>query len=287
MQQTSVPFDDHTLVNQPFIKKVLSTDINLNPVTELPLHHGKYDGVIFLLYQFHCRHHNDDYILVILSELLCCCGDNILNGKESFRLDILSYSGICKLIDLLSQVLLQTPSKIYTKIKEDMLPNIMFVLSTFIQERCLYTMSKYDNANKVLATNTKDMEILIIKILCLPFAVDLDHSVFYELCCSIHKTNVLRSLILITKLDKIDINIVVGLIARLVLTDEMFSSQLKSLFAHNEILDIFKGILFNQENVNVLSDLLAVLSHLSRQSSDSVTMVTNLFMDDKGKKTFF
>ena len=280
MQQKGDKCQEHTLINKQFFEKLLALEINQIPVIVLPLKHSKYDGIVYLMHNFYGTQFVDDDVIVMSCKLLCSFCGTTADGE--FRWDLLSFNSLSKLVELLSQMLMQSPNKLYTNISEDIVPEVLMSLSKLIQESCLHIMPQYRSSNKVLLASTCDLEANVVKILCLPFAIDMEQSLFYEICCSLHKGKLLQSLVFITRHNTVDINVVVGLIARLVLTDEMFASQIKNLFVRKEILDLLPSLLFDQENINVLSDMLAVLSHLSRQSPDSVAMVTRLFVKDKG-----
>ncbi|XP_066932219.1 serine/threonine-protein kinase 36-like [Clytia hemisphaerica] len=292
--QQSQNTKDNNLLHQQFAKKMITTKTT-SPDIELPMKYGFYDGLISLFTQIEglC----EDSILQILNQIIYCLAEDSMEEDQPyqyFKWNLISYQSLSQLVSLLVNIFSKFPSSFYSRIAENDLPSLMFVVSALLQikddEKVKYCSGNglTDNIDRV-DTLTEN----VIKILCLPFALDLDQSLLYEILCSLYQSSTIGSLFfLLSKPSMIDnqeeTSIVVGLIARLVLTDEMFISQLKSLLNGPENFDmLFKDLLFSSSDNAIRCDVLAVMSHLARQSADTSRVVSRIFEQENGFSRLF
>ena len=278
------------LLHQQFVKKLTSSKI-ASPDTELPKKYGFYDGLVSLFSQTEglC----EDSVLQILNQIMYCFAEDAMEEDQPcqyFKWNLISYQGVSQLVSRLVDIFSKFPNSFYSRIAENDLPSLMFVLSALLQIKD-NEKAKYYCGNG-LANEEGKMNTLaenVIKILCLPFALDLDQSLLYEILCSLYQSSTIGSLLLLLSKpsmidNKDETSIVVGLIARLVLTDEMFISQLKSLFNGPDNFDmLFKDLLFSSSDNAIRCDVLAILSHLARQSADTSRVVSRIFEQENGK----
>lgn len=285
--------DEDTTSHDAFLQKLFQTDIN-NETIHLPMQHGKYDGLVFAHYVDHQRSPNDvtteDTVIQQICQIFYYFGEQLLTDasggcEQCLNWEILSSEGIALNAQLLNEILSKSINKIYVKSVEELFPHIVFILTTLLQREHFDEIAKYKTSNDEISSvaSPLQIELIIVKILCIPFSVDLDESLLYEILCAIHRSDTLKSLIQVSK-DTKDRNVIVGLMTRLVLTDEMFVSQLKSLVTDDEeMLFLFSTLFLQYEDVNLLCDMLAILSHLTRQSSDNIAVITKIFHSDQGK----
>ena len=270
-------------LSRTFYEKLMTTNTSSNAIFHLPMHHGKYDGIIYALHILNqSEHYSVDNVIQILTSILLCFVDIVRKSQVIVDLArmkyFLSFDGLLHLIHIFNVILMKSPKFIYTKITEDNLPKIYFILSSLLLSSSQELILSHRCKNPIFSESAKhiNMSSSIVKVLCLPLSINMDQSLFYEVLCSCHKSMILESLLSLTENSELDdINIAVGLFARLVLTDDMFVSQLKSLLAHKTIINLLKNLL--KFNMVVISDVLAVLSHLARQSADYVKVISNVF----------
>lgn len=348
--------DDTSLVQQQFVKKLFHVKVkNSTHVAEEHPHSdygycGKYDGCALCLYYVN-KHvaSPEDTVLKITCDIVSCFGDDAYGENdptEFLKWNLLSYQGISITLQLLNDVFSKSPNALYTQIPEERIPTVIHTLSQLLRidhekivskdspdsaeavsktslESPNKTASRYSIVNSTTLFSSVDKETKrsieknLVKILCLPFAIELEQSLSYEILCALHQSNTMDSLFQhVHRLlnndsqgnqsrysndDDEQLGVVVGLIARLVLTDEMFIAQLKALLRRSEIGDVFRvflygkscdGIVVNSSNSKknsnsnsncIRCDMLAILSHLARQSVDSVEAVTETLCVDTGK----
>ena len=231
---------------------------------------------------------------------------------ESFRWDLLSYHGIAHSISLLVGIFARFPNAFCTKLDECQAAVLIHVLGSFLRittaaaatndegvTKPRLSSQLYNNMPKTDFDCKDTLQSDIVKILCLPFALELDQTVLFGILCALHQSATLESLFkaaLVLHNSSVIANpgataaaeeqtsIIVGLVARLVLTDEMFVSQLKTLLNGNRpwIRELVQKILFESRDTGVRCDVLAVLSHLARQSADGARLVMLVFEQDNG-----
>ena len=262
-----------------------------------------------------------------------------------FKWELLSYHGITLAVRLLVNVFTRFPNAFYTHLDERQAGILIHVLGTLLHlindtngDRNVGSggsgrkASKFRFISSQLSNdkNTKNKEDVrtknerieqdantkmslqsnIVKILCLPFALELDQTVLYTILCSLHQNSALESLLRAASAHQHSSNssnnnnksvigspegeeqtsIIVGLVARLVLTDEMFVAQLKGLLSNDHktwIRILIQKLLFESRDTGVRCDVLAVLSHLARQSADGARLGMRVFEQDDGMYTIF
>lgn len=273
--------DNQFKLSQQFLDDVSSTLINSDIIKKTPLNHGKYDSVVFLYSRFYRDEPKHFYIEKLCLILFCCFNNS--EGLAGFNPDILSCDGVSCLIHVVNDMLTRSPNNLCQNLSEDDLPKLFSIFGLLIQKETRQSLCvKYKTNNQVINyTKMINLEDTLVRLLCLPLAVEMDQSLSYEILCSFYQTDVLLSLMLLTNSQKIDINTVVGLIARLVLTDDMFVSQLNTMLARQDIMDLFKKLMIDQQNTVVLCDSLALVNHLARYSTDSACAVLKLFAEDQ------
>lgn len=322
---------DTSLVQQQFLKKLFSLNVNTLHTAHDGDHDekektaGKYDGIILSLYHVnkhggHCNIAPEETVLKITCDLLSCFGDDAFGEEDPenfFKWNLLSREAVFVVLELLNDVFTKTPNALYTQIPEAQIPTILYTISQMLKLDHKQLVSRFNN-NKLgggfVSSNEvekkKRLEKNLVKILCLPFAIEMDETTCYEILCSLHQSDTLSSLFEHVQrlvVDRADDNrycddeglgMTIGLIARLVLTDEMFVAQLKSLLKRDDIGDIFREFLYagrdsgrdnnidNNGNHEIQCDMLAVLSHLARQSVDSVADVSKTLCTGGGTNVY-
>lgn len=287
--------DESSLVHEQFIEKLEAIDVTkmqCEGEIAFPGNHSIYDGVILTLYRVNattglCA----KALLAILVEMISCFAEDSYeeedNPIEYCKWNLLSYQGVVVFVELLVDILTRFPNAFATRIPEDRISSVMYAFGLLLQidEQ---QRSRFSCTNQRLLSLRDNLTTGVTKILCLPFALDLEQSLTYEILCSLYQCQTLNSLLTCVQTlpfreDREQTSIVVGLVARLVLTDEMFVAQFKGLLNDSTGLEnLITEFIFESKDTGVRCDMLAILSHLARQSSDNGRIVSRIFQENEG-----
>ena len=147
-------------------------------------------------------------------------------SSSHLKWDLLSSHGITITVKLLVDVFTKFPNKFYTNFDERQSGILIHVLGTLLRfanndndgssisgrsgiegnrkRSSKFTSSDDKNTNINKDDKTKDnhieknintLQIDVVKILCLPFALELDQTVLYAILCSLHQSSALESLL--------------------------------------------------------------------------------------------
>ncbi|XP_065647778.1 serine/threonine-protein kinase 36 isoform X3 [Hydra vulgaris] len=272
-------------IENGLVEHLLTHEFDTQDVA-LPLSHGKYDGYVLLLEKIV----NTNEIKVfhkVVSLIKYFIGQNTDNENiepniELFAWNLLSFDCLFLLFDLLQRLVYKRPNSLFGLSEID-LHNMYFVLSVSLRPDYIDKWSSHRFSNKCifLKVNVDIFYHNIINLLCIVFTLDIDLSVMYRLFCLFHKCFLLKSLLLLNKIYPSCSGTLSGLIAHLVITDEMFIPQLQLLLSAQDTNRVVQDLLVAQGDIGVLCDLLATLSHMSRHSSDYIALIVQLFVSNK------
>lgn len=118
--------------------------------------------------------------------------------------------------------------------------------------------------------------INICQIICFPFAIDSNEEVLgrtYKIIKDYNLFNkIIQACIKNYKCNKIKMDIPIGLVTRLVLTDDDLVQLLVNQMLNSaEIMDFFSSLLYSKNSSeSLIGDIYTIFSHLSRKSEDIV-----------------
>ena len=274
-----------------FVEFMLTHEIDPQHVL-LPLSHGKYDGYVIMLHKI--ANANEIKVFQKLICLLeCFVGNNsVENDREEpnvelFLWHLLSFDSLFLLVDLLQKLIYKRPNCLLS-LSENALHNIFFFFAVCINPKYIdkWQTCRFSNKSIVLNISMEKFHSNLINLFCIVFTLDIDLSVMYGLYCLLHRCLLLKSLLLLTKIYPNCTGTLLGLFAHLVITDEMFIPQLQLLLTIDETNCMLQDLLTAQNDVGALCDLLAALSHMSRQSSDNVVVIVHLFAPNESGNLF-
>jgi len=279
--------------NQEFIKFLLATKIT-KTMHSSALHCGNLDGfikLVSLLYNQQLLDIDLKILLEKLCELLLLYGTSLpvnqsIRASSSRSFQVLSLEGVDLLLKLLCRQFTKTPFAIYAKISEDTMLSSIGVMCQLLQQYMFEQLSvRYKSKNQV---NVDTIILCIVKILYIPFVVELDQSLLYSILSSMYENNIIDNLVRISNHTKKQ-QLVIGLLARLVLTDEMFIPQMNNILKNTDEMAFIKTILTTtaSDECEILNDLLAILAHIARYCADSFHTIIGLFTLEDGKITLF
>lgn len=123
----------------------------------------------------------------------------------------------------------------------------------------------------------------IIKIFYFPFAVDIEEHLLHDALSVFYEYRLIPNLLEFSSkfLPVEDLELALGLIARLVLSDEIFVTQLARDVTNQKVEPFLASLMSAENSVTLLNDVIAILSHVSRSSSEYVSMVTRVLQGDR------
>ena len=293
--------DHSSLVHKQFIEKLVAIDVTKTKCeeeVEFPAKHGVYDGIILTLYSVNASNElNETTLLAIMVEMISCFAEDSYEEEENpieyCKWNLISYQGMIVFVNLMVDIFTRLPNAFATMIPEERVSSVMYALGLLLQIDS-QQKSRFSCTSKRLIHSLDDnLTAGVTKVLCLPFALDLEQSLTYEILCSLYQCQTLNSLLTCVQTqplrkDREQTSIVVGLIARLVLTDEMFVAQFKGLLNDSTGLEnLLTEFIFESKDTGVRCDMLAILSHLARQSSDNSRIVGRIFQQNEGLLVLF
>ncbi|KXJ28930.1 serine/threonine-protein kinase 36 [Exaiptasia diaphana] len=124
----------------------------------------------------------------------------------------------------------------------------------------------------------------VVRILYCPFAVDLDEALLNDTQSVFYQRNVLPNIMEIccTVLPEDAMELPIGLITRLVLSDDMFVSQFVHYVTKEKLEPFLTSLLITENFPTLISDVIALLSHVARCSVEYVDMVIGVLSGEKG-----
>lgn len=123
----------------------------------------------------------------------------------------------------------------------------------------------------------------IIKIFYFPFAVDIEEHLLHDTQSTLYEHRLIPNLLEFSSkfLPVEDLELALGLIARLVFSDEIFVTQLARDITNQKAEPFLTSLVSADNSVTLLNDVITILSHVSRSSSEYVAMVTRVLQGDR------
>jgi len=307
-------FED-TLINQQFEDAVLGLCVNYEsllstiPEKSFPLEHGKFDGYMGILASFPFEERFDQiethfssicqFLQRVLSQFMNpserendmaveknCVPDWTILSAYGLSLCLKIYYELCSvttsiaLHDEHSNVDFRLLCSVCSFAKEPFKDAYEQRLEDFLNRHVQMFISPFD-----------EIILDITKILCLPFVADSFQQQEEVLSC-LERNGLVRNLslhlCLFTK-HKENASILVGLICRLVLSNEDFVPQLINVMEQNINIQNFIGNIIKDcdTTLYLLHDILSLLSHIPRLSPENTSLVSTVIKDEKGTYNSF
>ncbi|CAH3111271.1 unnamed protein product [Porites lobata] len=224
---------------------------------------------------------------VVLSdlELLVEEENGVSVGAVQWRL--MSYRGLEKVLDVTQLLFTKTPLQSIVKLVEPPTHAVSFLCkmltSPFVEQFSKHlVVSKHED-------KPEDREILkeitskVIRIFYFPFATDVEEHLLHDTQSVLYQFRLVPILLEFAArfLPMEDLELAMGLVSRLVLSDEIFVTQLAKHVINNKAEPFLTSLVSADNPIPLLNDVIAILSHVARISSGYVTMVTQVLRTEQ------
>ncbi|KAM7446259.1 Serine/threonine-protein kinase 36 [Porites harrisoni] len=224
---------------------------------------------------------------VVLSdlELLVEEENGVSVGAVQWRL--MSYRGLEKVLDVTQLLFTKTPLQSIVKLVEPPTHAVSFLCkmltSPFVEQFSKHlVVSKHED-------KPEDREILkeiiskVIRIFYFPFATDVEEHLLHDTQSVLYQFRLVPILLEFAArfLPMEDLELAMGLVSRLVLSDEIFVTQLAKHVINNKAEPFLTSLVSADNPIPLLNDVIAILSHVARISSEYVTMVTQILRTEQ------
>jgi hypothetical protein len=122
--------------------------------------------------------------------------------------------------------------------------------------------------------------ITISQLLCFPFAIDASEEIITRTYKIIKEFNLFNKIIsaIVSNLSTLTCDIPIGLIARLILTDDDLVQLLIDQLSNSaQLCEFFSKLLYNSNSSETLiADIFSIFCHLSRKSEDVVMTIIKI-----------
>ncbi|XP_068679432.1 serine/threonine-protein kinase 36-like [Montipora foliosa] len=224
---------------------------------------------------------------VFLSDVVLSSNGEVDVSVGPVHYSVMSFQGLEKVLNITHTLFTKSPLQSIIKLVEPP-PLAVSCLSKMLTTSFVEQLSKNLNGRKQ-GKEGQDVEMLkvftskIIKIFYFPFAIDVEEHLVHDTQSVLYQFRLLPTLLEFASrfLPMEDLELSLGLIGRLVLSDEMFVTQLAK-YVTNKKAEPFLASLVSADNpITLLSDIITILSHVARSSSEYVTMVTSVLQGDE------
>lgn len=224
---------------------------------------------------------------VVLSdlELLVEEENGVSVGAVQWRL--MSYRGLEKVLDVTQLLFTKTPLQSIVKLVEPPTHAVSFLCkmltSPFVEQFSKHlVVSKHED-------KAEDREILkeitskVVRIFYFPFATDLEEHLLHDTQSVLYQFRLVPILLEFAArfLPMEDLELAMGLVSRLVLSDEIFVTQLAKHVINNKAEPFLTSLVSADNPIPLLNDVIAILSHVARISSEYVSMVTQVLRTEQ------
>ena len=242
--------------------------------------------------------------------------DEMLSTLANPDWTLLSPNGYLSLLQLASRMLTMSPQNCSTLICKD--ENVMFdTLSYMLSDRFLINLKKaYDSNNGLNASESLSLArhsslsnrkqeqssdpaeaeandnesngeylvnefiLTISQLLCFPFAIDASEEIITRTYKIIKEFNLFNKIIsaIVSNLSTLTCDIPIGLIARLILTDDdLVQLLIEQLINSAQLCEFFSKLLYNSNSSETLiTDIFSIFCHLSRKSEEVVMTIIKI-----------
>ncbi|XP_071946341.1 serine/threonine-protein kinase 36-like [Antedon mediterranea] len=160
---------------------------------------------------------------------------------------------------------------------------VMVCISTLISTDFLHQLANFTSEDLDFKEMVVTLVLQISQLLCFPFALDVSDSLVEDILSSYHQSLLMSKLLAacLLYLDPSTLEVPVGLMSRLVLSDEVFLSQFVQAIANFKAEALITGLLSSSCPESVQADAVSICSHLARSSSDHMPLLQQVL---KGKQ---
>ncbi|XP_048582093.1 serine/threonine-protein kinase 36 isoform X2 [Nematostella vectensis] len=217
---------------------------------------------------------------------------NVVDEDEStvgrVQWNVMSFYGLMEVTELSYQLFAKVPVECVIKMA-DPSDHMICVLSKILTPEFLNQLYKHICENvcqsKEEATTAATTFILqVVRTFYLPFAVDLDDALMSDALSVMYRQRLLDHLLDVSSayLAEEALDMPIGLVCRLVLSDEMFVTQFAKYVIKEKAELFFTSLLSTDSPVSIVCDVIAILSHVARSSSEYVSTVISILAGDRG-----
>ncbi|XP_033099504.1 serine/threonine-protein kinase 36-like [Anneissia japonica] len=162
---------------------------------------------------------------------------------------------------------------------------VMICISTLISTDFLHQLANFTSEEFDFKDMVVSLVLQISQLLCFPFALDISDTLVEDILSSYHQSLLLPKLLAacLLYLEPGTLEVPVGLMSRLVLSDELFISQFVQATANFKAEPLIAGLLSSSCPETVQADTLSICSHLARSSSDHMPLLQQV-LTGKQKK---
>ncbi len=294
------------------------TDLTLIHVKP-PFNYGILDGLLMLLNQMLNQGEQMIADQILESHLWDYLWTRVLQSLKPNESDeeetleqpdwtFLSPTGFISVLSLVSRMLtLSTHNCVALFVKDDstMFDSLSYMLSErfFDSLKVFYTTHPNNRQSLNQSTSTTHLDdedsveyltnefiLTICQILCFPFAIEPNEHLITRMYTIVKDFNLFTKVCTACVLNAghLVCDIPIGLIARLVLTDEdLVQLLIEQLNNNQELANFFKHLIYNPATSDsLMADLLAIISHLSRKSEDSIQTVVKILRSPEDEDKF-
>ncbi|XP_028395841.1 serine/threonine-protein kinase 36-like [Dendronephthya gigantea] len=215
--------------------------------------------------------------------------DAISNGERSQVLSVnwtfLSPQGLSTLLEFSCRMFAKYPLVSVSSLVSSSNKTI-HVLSLWLSKdfllyfkRRLYAEESPDEDTVVLQFVNK-----ILQIFCTPFAMEIEESLLHDLQSLFYEVQVMECLLdlLANVLYPDNMELALGFVMRLVLSDLMFVSQFSKTVARQQAEWLLESLLSSDQPDHIILDTLSIFSHMARSSVHHVELISSILKGEQG-----
>ncbi|XP_020613754.1 serine/threonine-protein kinase 36-like isoform X3 [Orbicella faveolata] len=201
---------------------------------------------------------------------------------------ILSYQGLQRVLRITHFLFTKTPVQSIEKLVEPPAHAVSclskMLTTPFVEQLSKHLAGSSTHGNK--GENTGEalnaFTNMIIKIFYFPFAIDVEEHLLHDTQSVLYQCRLVPNLLeFVSKfLPLEDLELPLGLVSRLVLSDEIFVTQLARDVTNQKGESFLASLVSADNSITLLSDVITILSHVARSSSEYVSLVTKVLQGD-------
>ncbi|KAL4223174.1 Serine/threonine-protein kinase 36 [Mactra antiquata] len=184
---------------------------------------------------------------------------------------------------------LQMSVTVFTKETQQCIPNlavpdsiIMLTLIHLLRKEFLHSLSKSFHVEGPQLTI--DLILEVTQICCFPFAVDTSDDLLSEIQTCLHSHQLMPRIMYACQkyLKDEQLETPIGLISRLVLSNNMFVEQFCNAVRDLKFLPFLSSCIASNSPIPVVCDTISLCNHLVRISAQHITLVKSVVQTNKG-----
>ncbi|XP_077866454.1 serine/threonine-protein kinase 36-like [Saccoglossus kowalevskii] len=197
--------------------------------------------------------------------------------------NLVSPSGIMAILQLVTQVFTQEPMQC-VPLLVDPEGVVVLCLTTLISNEFLTTLKNKSNEDVDFSDMITDIILQVSQLLCFPYAIDVTDNMLSSVLECMFQSRVIWRLLSACQshLQPHQISIPVGLIARLVFSDQVFVTQFTDSVLELKAEGLLATLVTKQCSELVQCDVISMYSHILRMSSQDLTLIKNALKGENG-----